>query len=133
MNVYTSGTPAADDLVTIYNYTGSSSQKWKIILNQNLPGISSESYRIMSVGNTNVGLNYNQSTTKCTVYYVGAANYYMDYPVAFESITGGHTIWLYYRNTRYLGNSGSSNGDQCYWYIIGESGIHSEDIWGMMT
>lgn len=133
LNVYTSGTPASGNLVTIYLYSGSNSQKWEIIKNQNLPGISTDSYRVVSVGNSDVALNYHQSDEGCTVYYYGSANYYMDYPIAFNSASSGsYTIWLYYRSTKYLGNTGSSNGDQCKWKTSSNSGISSEDKWYML-
>ena len=133
LNVYTSGTPAAGNLVTIYTYSGSKSQKWGVIKNQNLPGISSDSYSVVSIGNTDVALNYHQADEGCTVYYYGSANYYQDYPIAFNTASGGgYTIWLYYRDDKYLGNTGSSNGDQCEWKTIDNNGISSENIWLML-
>jgi len=135
LNVYTSGTPVSGDLVTIYTYSGSNTQKWKIVQNTNLSGSSYYSYRIITKGDSTetLALNYNQSSNGgCTVYPYTSNSIY-DYPVGFNTETGGgYSIWLYNRANRYLGNSGSSNGSQCFWYIIGESGIHSEDIWLML-
>ena len=135
LNVYTSGTPVSGDLVTIYTYSGSDTQTWKIVQNTNLSGELYSSYRIVTMGDSNetLALNYNQSSNGgCTVYPY-TSNNTNDYPVGFNTASGGgYTIWLIKRPTRYLGNSGSSNGSQCYWYIIGNSGIHSEDIWLML-
>ena len=132
LNVYTSGAPAPDDLVTIYDYSGSSSQKWVIRSNDDMSGIPSDTYRITSYGNASLALNYDSSTTKCIVDGYSVYNY-TKFPILFNYETGGgYSIWLYYFSNRYLGNSGSSNGAQCYWYVIGNSGIHSEDIWLML-
>lgn len=133
LNVWTSGTPAADNLVTIYNWTDDDSQKWNIVLNDDLDGIASDSYRIASKGNPTVALNYRQDTSGCTLYYWGPANYYRDYPIGFMNVTGGgYTIWLYYRNTLYLGNTGITNGSQCYWKTYNSnSGISTDDVWIM--
>jgi len=133
LNVYTSGTPAADNLVTIYNWTDDPSQEWYIISNDDIANVSSDSYRVASVANDNVALNYRQDTNGCTVYYFGSLNYYKDYPIGFESVTGGgYTIWLYYRDF-YLGNTGSTNGSQCLWKTEGNNGISADDVWIMFN
>ena len=140
LNVYTSGTPISGNLVTIYTYSGSNTQKWKIVLNDDLPGVPpsevpTDSYRILTMGDSTetLALNYNQSSNGgCTVYPYDT-NDTNDFPVGFNTASGGgYTIWLVNRPSRYLGNSGSTNGSQCYWYIIGNNGISSEDIWLML-
>lgn len=135
LNVWTSGTPAVDNLVTIYNWTDDDSQKWNIVKNNDISGINPDSYRVVSKGNNVLALNYRQDTTGCTLYYFGPQNYYQDYPIGFNSVAGGgYTIWLYYRNTLYLGNTGITNGSQCFWKTYdSSSGISVNDVWVMFV
>lgn len=133
LNVYTSGTPSAGTSVTIYSYSGSNTQKWEIIDNVDISSSLSGTYRVVTMALTTLALNYNQSTTKCTVYYFDPLlNSPNDYAIGFNTASGGYTIWLCNRPSRYLGNSGSSNGSQCYWYTVGNNGVGSEDIWIML-
>ena len=37
-----------------------------------------------------------------------------------------------YRN-RYLGNTGSANGSQCFWKTEGNNGISADDVWIMFN
>lgn len=130
LNVYTSGTPVSGDLVTLYSWSESDTQRWKILANDDIDGVANDTYRVLSVAANTLALNYNQATTKCTVYpFDGNVNDYHDYPVDFEEVTNGHVIWLHYRSGRYLGNSANVVGAQCYWYLISNTGIHQEDIW----
>ena len=84
LNVYTSGTPAAGNSVTIYTYSGSNTQKWEIIDNVDISSSLSGTYRVETMANTTLALNFNQSTTKCTVYYFDPLlNSADDYAIGF--------------------------------------------------
>ncbi len=125
LNVYTSGTPASGDSVTLYLYSGSNSQKWTNT------SVSSTSYAIRCTHNAYISLNYNQATTKCTVYTV-AGNVTDDYYLSFADGTYGIVVKLT-SSGRYLGNSATTNGAQCYWYKMSpgwtDLSIHKEDNW----
>ena len=111
LNVYTSGTPAAGDTVTLYSYSGSNTQKWEIINNVDVSQSLSGTYRVLTMGNTTLALNYTNGNTPCTVYYFDPlVNNPNNYAVNFDTYSSGYTIWLNYYSSRYLGNSGSSNG-----------------------
>ena len=129
LNIYTDYTPVSGDLVTLYSWSESDLQLWKIVLNDDLNWVPSSSYRVESAANYSLALNYNQATTKCTMYPY-ASNDADDFPIGFESLNGGgHILWLYNRSNRYLWNSGNYLGAQCYWHTVDNSGVSSEDVW----
>ena len=125
LNVYTSGTPASGDNVTLYTYSGSTSQKWTNT------SVSSTSYAIRCTHNAYISLNYNQATTKCTVYTI-AGNTTSDYYLSFADGSYGIVVKLT-SSGRYLGNSATTDGAQCYWYKMSSgwtnANIHKEDNW----
>ena len=122
LNVYTSGSPASGDMVTLYSSSGSASQSWK----NDIVSISNYEYKIACWYNNSLTLNYNQATTKCTVYpYIN--NTAADYVINYQPGTYGLVISLPGRS-RYLGNSGNYSGAQCYWYLYGST-IYNEDNW----
>jgi len=109
MNVYTSGTPLSGDSVTLYTPSGSQSQSW---FNQKISGTSY--YRMEGYYQGNIALNYNQATTKCTV-YTHSGNVALDYQLTYPNGSYANLIHLVGRS-RNLGTSGNSNGAQLYWY-----------------
>jgi len=129
LNVYTSSPPVSGNMVTLYTYTDSNYQKWFFSSNSDIENAPSNSYRIVPLLGPSLALNYNQATTKCTLYPF-ATNLITDYPVFFDWLTNGYAIYLASNTHRYLGNSANSNGAQCYWYYLGtNSYIHDEDLW----
>ena len=129
LNVYTSGTPKSGDNVTLYTYSGSNSQKWTNTLVDTASGVSK--YAIKCTGVPSISLNYNQATTKCTVYTI-ANNSTNDYYLIFANGSYGIVVKLWHYG-RYLGNSATTNGAQCYWYQMSpgwtNASIHKEDNW----
>ena len=132
LNVYTDYTPYSGAKVTLYSWSGSTNQQWRIFpLYGYVNGAPIGTYRIVPQSNLDLVLNYNQATTKCTV-YDWATNNLSDYPVSFANASGDVVIILAFYGSRYLGNSGNYNGAQCYWYYYGpNSYIHDEDVWIM--
>ncbi len=130
LNIWVEGTPAANNLVTLYQWTQDSTQRWIIHSNNDIYGGISGTYRVESYANTNLALNYHQTTTKCTMYtYAPNTNPATDYSLNFEGANGGgYIIWLDYYG-KYLWNSGSYNGAQCYWHSPDGNGVSTEDIW----
>ena len=109
LNVYTSGTPVSGDTVTIYAASGSASQSWK---NLTLPGGGFRFALYYDTGG--LSLNYQQSTTKCTVYPYGS-NVLDDYKLRYDPGDYGALIVLNERG-RFLGTSSNSSTTVCYWY-----------------
>ena len=128
LNVYTSGAPASGNNVTLYTYSGSISQSW---MNTENTASTSTKYVIRCATDTSLSLNYNQATTKCTVYTV-ANNNPNDFYLTFANGSYGIVVKLF-SSGRYLGNSATTNGAQCYWYQMSSgwtnANIHKEDNW----
>lgn len=115
LNVSTDGTPSSGNNVTIWSWSNNQTQWW---MNEfcGYDDSGTACYRVVlyQTGLTGLALNYNQATTKCTIYPYGS-NYYYDYRIVWLTGSYGHLIIL---NDRWLtlGTSGSSLGSQCYWY-----------------
>ena len=133
LNVYTSGNPASGNNVTLYtpnsDSTGNASQSWK---NVEISAANGQ-YRLACYYNTALTLNYNQATSKCTVYTV-ANNYYKDYIISYLDSTNGSNIIRLAHRDLYLGNSGNYNGAQCYWYSYTENmTVPEQNKWNITT
>jgi hypothetical protein len=109
MNVYTSGSPASGSDVTLYSPSGSAAQSWYNVF------ISGTKYRMECYYQASLALNYNQATTKCTV-YTHSGNVANDYQLSYLNGNNDTIIYLSVRG-RCLGTSGSGNGAQLYWYL----------------
>ncbi len=124
MNILTWGSGTSGDNVTLYTYSGSATQTF---VNRT---VTTGGYRLESKSNSALSLNYNQATTKCTVYPAHAldtsrADYAVEYAGVYIPMMSVLTISLMDRD-RNLGTSGSFNGAQLYWYLGNPT---SEEHW----
>ncbi len=115
LNVYTWGATAqSGQNVTIWQSSGSNTQLWN-----HVP--SGGYFIIRSTSNTDVSLNYNQATGKCTVYDIAtnnAHNTHGDYLIRTNITSGGlaDTMSLPHYTNKYLtATYGLHNGSQLYW------------------
>ena len=117
-NVYTAGNPSSGIAITLYTASGSNCQSWKniqLISTPTKPAYSYE-YRIACYYEAyqNLVMNYNQSTTLCTLYNFN--NDPIDDYAVYYLYGEYDTVIVLSRRTLFLGASGSGNGASMYWY-----------------
>lgn len=127
LNVATDYTPTTSDGVTIWSWSNNSTQWWE----NEYAGINShggDCYRVVLSDDNldHLGLNYNQSTTKCTIYPYASNDPY-DYKIQWQTGAYGYIISLCERG-RFLGACDSYLGSQCYWYY---GAVYASDNWSI--
>lgn len=127
LNVATDGVPVSGNNVTVWAWDDNQTQWW---LNQ----YNGSNYRVALYGFSlcYLGLNYHQTTTKCTVYPFDD-NIADDYTITF--LTGNYEYIIMLTNRgKVLGTSGSSSGSQCYWYSVPDgSSPSSSQNWDIVS
>lgn len=130
LNIATDGNPSSGNNVTLWSWSNNQTQWW---MNQHAGDDSHDCacYRIAVYGFTygHLGLNYNQATTKCTIYPFDSNNPY-DFRILWYTGVHGYLIQLDERN-RLLGASGGTSGSKCYWYSANSPYVNDWNVYAV--
>lgn len=147
LNIYSSS-PSLGDNVTTYTWSNNETQWWRNIqIGYKDPNDSETKYYRLEVYNdtsaTNINnnnalsLNFNQATTKCTI-YPWASNVTDDYELKW--LVGNFANYAFriklYNRPRLLGVTNATIGTQCYWYTFANDNMNNataEENWLFYT
>ena len=136
LNVYTSGSPASGDSVTLYTSSGgytNNTQAWAF-----KPAIeystSTVIKKLVLYYDDTLVANYHQADETCTLYPWNSPNEeyrdYLVYIMGYNDIPNQIYVPMVLRDV-YLGNSGSYDGAACKWYSTGY--YYPEDVWTLIS
>lgn len=134
LNVYTSGTPASGNSVTLYTDSNNSynyTQVWTVYKDQHHPSHNRFSLYYID----NLALNYQQSTQNCTIYpwlTNHNAGFDEDYLIDFVNINGTVNVVRLALRPYYLIHSGANSGSQYKWYTT-QNYYSSSYSWSIQT
>ena len=137
LNVYTSGSPASGDSVTLYTSSGgytNSTQCWEFLQASEYSTNSPVIKKLVLYYNTSLVANYHQADTACTLYPWASPNEdfedYLVYIMGYNNMPNQIYVPMVLRDV-YLGNSDSYDGAPCKWYST--SYYYPEDVWTLLS